>query len=196
MESSLPHLLSTTFDFAESLCAILRNCYSVPRRPPFSIRSLTRTYSPCKGRRTRNPTRPSISDQEWSPCIFNQPQEVSQSPLFHFSFFVHLPISGQGSRDIFGRLSEIGSFQLEYMYLAKLTGNKTHYDRVRKHSCFHRSLLLRSSFVYSSRLIFRPEMRWRKCPKRIHAPQAECYQSAGIWLVVAHTVVCIQMLSL
>jgi hypothetical protein len=38
--------------------------------------------------------------------------------------------SGQSIRTEFGILAEIGSFQLEYAYLAKLTGNKTQFHRV------------------------------------------------------------------
>ena len=38
--------------------------------------------------------------------------------------------SGQNVRNEFGILAEIGSFQLEYAYLSKLTGNKTQFHRV------------------------------------------------------------------
>jgi mannosyl-oligosaccharide alpha-1,2-mannosidase len=45
--------------------------------------------------------------------------------------FTELLSSGTIERDQSAVLAEIGSFQLEYTYLAKLTGKKKFYDHVR-----------------------------------------------------------------
>jgi mannosyl-oligosaccharide alpha-1,2-mannosidase len=48
-----------------------------------------------------------------------------------------MAFSGMISRPWSGILAEIGSFQMEYSYLAHLTGNKSYFDRVaRSHELF------------------------------------------------------------
>lgn len=115
----------------ECQCTFLRNGHSLFGWSFVCLRALHGRYFARQSRRTRNKAFPCLQYVQWIPPIRGQHLQVRTSLFLLTLIDIPSSYSGDpGSRWTPGVLAEIASFQMEYAYLGKITGKKTHVDRV------------------------------------------------------------------
>ena len=117
---------------------LLRDRYSVSRRPSVGVRALGREGANREGGRARHAPGarlygarfPSVCHKHSEVSSLSQLVAVPRGRSLIVGVCVVRAASGPPSSGPSGILAEIASCQLEWTYLAHVTGSKVHFDKV------------------------------------------------------------------